>query len=77
VPTGAQDPARPPSSGEGLEALLQIMPDRAKPGIRALLSGVDPALQNGDTSFFGKTGSHRSPVCSTSPRSTTDRVISS
>lgn len=42
VPTGAQDPARPPASGQGLEALLQIKPDQAKPGIRALLSGVDP-----------------------------------
>lgn len=41
VLTGAQDPARPPASGEGQVALLHILPDRAKPGIRALLSGLD------------------------------------
>ena len=42
VPVGAYDPARPPSSAEGREALLRILPDRAKPGLRILLSGVDP-----------------------------------
>jgi len=43
VPAGAQDHARPPASGEGLEAMLQVLPDRTKPGIRALLSGPDPS----------------------------------
>lgn len=42
VPVGAHDPARPPSSAEGRVALLRILPDRAKPGLRILLSGVDP-----------------------------------
>lgn len=39
---GAQDPARPPSSQEGLEALLQVLPHRYKPGVRALLTGPEP-----------------------------------
>lgn len=43
VPTGAQDPARPPASEAGLEALLEILPHRYKPGLRAVLSGPDPS----------------------------------
>lgn len=43
VPAGAQDPARPPAPHEGLEALLEILPHRYKPGLRALLSGPDPS----------------------------------
>jgi hypothetical protein len=42
VPTGAHDPARPPAPHDGLEALLQILPHRHKPGVRALLSGPGP-----------------------------------
>lgn len=42
VPAGAQDPARPPASQEGLEALLRILPHRYKPGVRALLTGPEP-----------------------------------
>lgn len=41
VPTGAQDPACPPASQEGLEALLEVLPHRYKPGVRALLTGPD------------------------------------
>ncbi|MEL6065248.1 MULTISPECIES: hypothetical protein [unclassified Methylobacterium] len=42
VPAGAHDPARPPAPHEGLEALLEILPHRYKPGLRALLSGPGP-----------------------------------
>lgn len=42
VPASGQDPARPQATGEGLEALLRILPDRTKPGLRALLAGPDP-----------------------------------
>ncbi|KIU26970.1 hypothetical protein SR39_31115 [Methylobacterium radiotolerans] len=41
VPAGAQDPACPPASQEGLEALLEVLPHRYKPGVRALLTGPD------------------------------------
>lgn len=43
VPARAGDPARPPATGEGLEASLRILSDRAKPGLRILLSGPDPS----------------------------------
>jgi hypothetical protein len=46
VPTGAQDPARPPASHERLEALLEVLPHRYKPGLRAVLSGPDPSRPN-------------------------------
>lgn len=46
VPASAQAPARPPASDEGLEALLEILPHRYKPGLRALLSGSDPSRPN-------------------------------
>ncbi len=50
VPAGAHDPARPPASQEGLEALLEILPHRHKPGLRAALSGPDPSGRTTDTS---------------------------
>ena len=43
VPAGAQDPARPPASQDGLEALLRVLPHRYKPGLRALLTGPEPS----------------------------------
>ncbi|WP_205836229.1 hypothetical protein [Methylobacterium brachiatum] len=46
MPAGAHDPARPPASQEGLEALLEILPHRHKPGLRAALSGPDPSRPN-------------------------------
>lgn len=46
VPTGAHDPARPPASDAGLQALLEILPHRYKPGLRAVLSGLDPSRPN-------------------------------
>lgn len=42
VPAGAQDPARPPASQDGLAALLRVLPHRYKPGLRALLTGPAP-----------------------------------
>jgi hypothetical protein len=42
VPAGAQDPARPSASQDGLEALLRVLPHRYKPGLRALLTGPEP-----------------------------------
>ena len=42
VPTGAHASACPPASQDGLGALLEFLPRRVKPGIRGLLSGLDP-----------------------------------
>ncbi|MHC2086629.1 hypothetical protein [Methylobacterium sp. CM6244] len=46
VPTGAHTSACPPASQEGLGALLEFLPRRVKPGIRGLLSGLDPLQPN-------------------------------
>lgn len=43
VPAGAQACACPPASHEELVVLLELLPHRYKPGIRALLSGPDPS----------------------------------
>lgn len=42
VPAGAQARACPPASHESLVALLELLPDQHRPGIRAMLSGPQP-----------------------------------
>ena len=54
VPAEGQDPTRPPAAGEALEALLRILPDRTKPGLRAELAGSDPGQPSWGQVFLRK-----------------------